>query len=663
MNGLRTFSSRFSVLGAIAIVSFLSAGAGAADENDKQQVKGQHAQIGIVEARQDSKHTQHPDAQWFPDAGLGLFLHWDQASVRCLETSWPMIAGTGLSWARPRRIIKDDPAEFARVVREKDYDLMGRKPTITPNEYWALAAEFNPTDYRPEVWLKKAKAAGFRYAVLTTKHHNGFALWPSAYGGFNTQNTPMKGRDLVREFVDGCRAAGLKVGFYFSGPDWHFDRDFMNFLYPTSAATYRGKLPELGPDHEPRVLRHTPEEIAAHREAVARMVRGQIEELLTRYGKIDVMWFDGGPSHPLGGQLFPAKRIRELQPGIVINPRFHGRGDFVTPEGSLPDDLRLKSDEWGELCSRWAGSWSYTGRSFRPFNDVVGELVRCRAAGVNNLLDLGPMASGNLEPKAYENLDKLAAWMNVNGEAIYGTRALPGRETASVPASSNGDVRYLYLIPGKQREKAVTSVSLYGVRHPGPYRARLLDDPRELTVTVSGDFSPPPQEPGLKLASPSGHAGAGPSGIDSSIDEKSATKWCVGHGNRFPIVWQVQIVGKRPPITSYTLTSASDVPDRDPEAWRFLGSDDGVNWTLLDERKDQPTWEKRNARKTFTFSNSTAYAYYRFEFLRVHGQTPMFQLAEIALSPAPITGGTLTVAVPATTPAAGVRVVKLEPQR
>jgi len=678
MNSLRILS-----LGLLAAVLLLRANASAADigaggtgapraaksgpapaePTAQQQVAGQHAQIGVTAARHDRQHTQHPDAQWFPEAGLGLFLHWDEASVRCLETSWPMIAGTGLSWAKPPRVIKDDPAEFARIIREKDYDLTGRKPQITPNEYWALAAEFNPTNFHPEVWLKKARAAGFRYAVLTTKHHNGFALWPSAYGGFNTRNTPMHGRDLVREFVDGCRAADLKVGFYFSGPDWHFDRDFMSFLYRTTATTYRGKLPDLGPDHEPRVLQHTPEELATHHKAVAEMVCGQIEELLTRYGKIDLLWFDGGPSHPMRGDLFPIARIRQLQPGIVINPRFHGHGDFITPEGHLPEDLRLKSDQWGELCSCWAGSWSHTQRPFRPFNDVVGELVRCRAAGINNLLDIGPTASGDLPPDAYDNLEKLGAWMKTNGEAIYGTQALPPRETASVPASAKGDVRYFYLIPGKQRAKPVVAVELAGVRHPGPYRARLLGDQQELPITLHGDFAPSQPEPGLKLSSPSGHAGQGSEGLALSNDENSATKWCFGHRNRFPIIWQAEVVGPRPPVTSYLLTSANDMPDRDPAAWRFLGSHDGVNWTLLDQRNDQPAWEKRNSRKAFSFANSTAYAHYRFEFLGGHNAAPMFQLAEIGLAPAPVLGGTVTVAVPAAPPEAGVRVVRLEPRR
>lgn len=634
-----------------------------AAEPGNQEAKGQHAQIGIVEAKKSNLHTQHPDAQWFPEAGLGLFLHWDEASVRCLETSWPMMAGTGLSWSKPPKEIRDDPAEFARIIREKDYNLDGKPPQITPNGYWALAKEFNPGNFHPEAWLKQAKEAGFQYAVLTTKHHNGFALWPSAYGGFNTRDTPMNGRDLVKEFVEACRAVGLKVGFYFSGPDWHFDRDFMSFLYGGTAARYRGKLPELGPDHEPRVLNHSPEEIAAHHAALAEMVQGQIQELLTRYGKIDLMWFDGGPSHPQRGDLFPIERIRALQPGIVINPRFHGRGDFITPEGHLPEDLRLKSDEWGELCSCWAGSWSYTQRPYRPFNDVIGELVRCRASGINNLLDIGPTASGDLEPAAYENLAKLAAWMKVNSEAIYGTRALQGRETATVPASSKGVVRYLYLIPGKKGETARATVALSGVRNPGPYRAHLLGDERELAVAVEGDFSPAQLDAGLKLTCPSGHSGSATESLDCSADENSFSKWCFGHGNRFPIVWQAEVIGQRPPVTSYVLTSGNDMPERDPEAWRFLGSQDGKAWTLLDERKDEASWDKRNSRKTYRISNSVAYAHYRFEFTKVHDRAPMFQLAEIALQPLPVIGGTVTIEVPPDVPEAGVRVVKLEPKR
>ena len=190
-----------------------------------------------------------------------------------------------------------------------------------------------------------------------------------------------------------------------------------------------------------------------------------------------------------------------------------------------------------------------------------------------------------------------------------------------------------------------------------------LGDERELSVTTEGDFSAPPPELGLKISSPSRHAGTELEGLDLSNDENAATKWCLGHGNRFPIVWQADVVGKRPAVTSYALTSGNDMPDRDPGAWRFLGSQAGASWTLLDERRDEPAWDKRNARRVFAVSNSTAYAHYRFEFLRVHDNASMFQISEIALLPAPVTGGAVTVAVPAATPESGVRVVKLEPKR
>jgi alpha-L-fucosidase len=440
-------------------------------------VKEQHGGLGIKKIATHNQHTQHPDAQWFPEAGLGLFLHWDSASVRMLETSWPMIAGT---WGSQK--FKDDPAEWARVIREKDYSLTGKK-SVTPNEYWATADEFNPNNFHPEIWLQKAKDAGFVYAVLTTKHHNGFALWPSDYGNFNTQNGPMKGRDLVQEYVDACRKVGLKVGLYFSGPDWHFEREFKDFLYHKVAGNYKGKVPVLDANHEPRTEKPSPEEIAAHEVAYAAMVRGQINELLTNYGQIDVMWFDGAPKLQ-ARNIFPIEEIRKLQPGIVINPRFHGTGDFITPEKHLDKTLRLKSDEWGELCSTWQQyNWSHTGISYRTIDEVLETLVSCRSAGINTLLNIGPLSSGDLPPDGHKGIEQLAVWMKVNGESMHGTRALQGSEDASVYASSKGDIRYLYLVPGKKGDENGL-VSISGLN--GEYRAALLGTTQELTVLKQG---------------------------------------------------------------------------------------------------------------------------------------------------------------------------------
>ncbi|HEX7844451.1 MAG TPA: alpha-L-fucosidase, partial [Chitinophagaceae bacterium] len=178
----------------------------------KDQAKEEHAMINVKEEK-NTGHTSHPDAQWYPDAGLGLFIHWGLSSVKDLDASWPMITGWGLA------SIKLDSAEMARVIRERQYNINDSRPVLTPNEYWSMAKEFNPKNYDPDKWMKAAKEAGFTYAVLTTKHHEGFAMWPSKYGNFNTSNY-MGGKDLVKPFIEACRKYGIKVGLYFSPPDW-----------------------------------------------------------------------------------------------------------------------------------------------------------------------------------------------------------------------------------------------------------------------------------------------------------------------------------------------------------------------------------------------------------------------------------------------------------
>ncbi|HEX6465543.1 MAG TPA: alpha-L-fucosidase [Vicinamibacterales bacterium] len=379
----------------------------------------------------------HPDAQWFPGAGLGLFLHFDPSSVKGINIGWSDIPGRGIAAHKE----KFTAEEVQRIIREDDYNLDGKPWPVTPNQYWALAREFNPTDYNPDKWLKAAKAAGFEYAVLTAKHHNGFALWPSKYGGFNTSNY-MGGRDLVKEFVEACRRNGIKAGLYFSGPDWHFDRDYFNFLYHGSE---HPEIPALDADLKPRTIRHTPEETAAHQRAYAEMVRGQVEELLTKYGKIDLMWFDGKPSIPNPEQLITVDRIRQLQPGSVVNSRLHGHGDFVTYERTL--DTAKKATGWAEFCNTWTNNWSYVPQPYRANGFVLSQLAQSRSLGVNYLLGIGPMPSGDLEPAAYENMAVVAEWMKRNSESIKDAGPIPDSETASVPATGRGATRYLFALP------------------------------------------------------------------------------------------------------------------------------------------------------------------------------------------------------------------------
>jgi len=419
------------------------------DKKDSETVKSQHNQIGNSKEVSGS-HTQHPDAQWFADAGLGLFLHWGISSVNAMNISHPMIPGRPLE---KKRI--DDPKERERIIREQDYYLNGKKPVITPNDYFKQAESFNPSNYHPEIWLTKAKAAGFTYVVLTAKHHEGFALWPSKYGHFNTKNY-MGGRDLIADFVKACHKLDLKVGIYYSGPDWYFDRDYMSFL---RSGTYKinPEFPKLGPDLLPRPkgYTHTKAEKEAHYTEFLEMVNGQVEELLSNYGKIDAIWFDGKPSIPYNykKKLISKERIRQLQPSIVINPRMHGKADYITFERHLPDVIDLPEGQWAEFCNPWNGNWPYVKRAYKPLNSILDDLTRCRAHDINYLLGFGPMGNGDLAPDAYTNMAKLEKWMDKNGEAIHGTARLPKTEQASVLGVAKGNIRYLYLKPTTKDQK------------------------------------------------------------------------------------------------------------------------------------------------------------------------------------------------------------------
>jgi alpha-L-fucosidase len=432
---------------------------------------------------QSPGHTMHPEAQWFPDAGLGLFLHWDVSSVKGLNIGWSVIPGRQIADKKQKFSLE----EVQRIVREDDYNLEGKPWPVTPNQYWALAKDFKPDNYNPDKWLKAAKAAGFEYAVLTTKHHNGFALWPSKYGDFNTKNY-MGGRDLLKEFVEACRRNQIKVGFYFSGPDWHFDREYNNFLYHGNE---HPELPPLDADLKPRNITHTASETAAHQKAYAEMVRGQIEELLTNYGKIDVIWFDGKPAVPDAEKIVTAERIRELQPGIVINPRLHGKGDYVTYERSL--SVEKKVIGWAEFCNTWTGNWSYVPQPFRANGFVLGQLARSRSLGVNYLLGVGPMPSGDLEPEVYQNLAIVAEWMKVNGVAVKQAKPLPDVEKASVSATAAGSTRYLFALPRFKGNSAYEKdiliavdekLTLSGVTRPAT--VKLLRDGSSLNFAFAG---------------------------------------------------------------------------------------------------------------------------------------------------------------------------------
>lgn len=418
--------------------------------------KAQHAAIGISDEPIGKlcPHTDHPDAQWFPQAGFGFFLHWglscvfDEKGKRVGDLSWPMIAG---AW---KNKTFTDPAEQTRIIKEGDWNFDGKPMTITPNQYWAAIDEFDPQKYDADKWIAAAKQAGFTYAVLTVSHHEGFALWPSDYGDFSTKNH-MGGRDLVKPFVDACRKYGLKVGLYYSPPNWRFNRDFQNFLY-FGTARDNPWMPELDGDLKPRTTQKTAEEKEKQLAAHNALIKGQVEELLTRYGKIDVLWFDGSIPPPKGNEpRLTQQRIRELQPGIVISPRYFHKGDYITIEGPVLKAGR-KPNGWAEWCTTWTKGWAYSPEPLYANGFILGNLAKARSLDINVLLGVGPDAQGELSPNAYQGMAVVADWMKLHKPSVIGAGALPKGEKANVPATASGNLRYLFACPQYKEDQRAT---------------------------------------------------------------------------------------------------------------------------------------------------------------------------------------------------------------
>ncbi len=365
--------------------------------------------------------SHHPEAQWFPEAGLGLFMHWGIYSVDGIDPSWAMIKNC--SWHVPR-----DKYSY--------YQEPGR------HRYYKLAEKFNPLYYNPDKWIAAAKEAGFTYAVLTTKHHDGYALWPTKYGDMNT-GVYQGGRDLLRDYVDACRRHGLKVGFYFSPRDWSYPG------FPAPVGFYDVEPEEV----REKIYIQDKEKNRMRFEEFYAYTIGQLRELLTRYGKIDLLWFDGvdwkGVDDTNAEQTIAW--IRELQPGIVINPRWDGVGDYKTTEGrpgTLPEDYY--PGQWWEACNIWSkGSWGYDKTErFKPLSWVFENLVYSRQFGGNFLCNIGPRPDGRMAEQFYAECKHLEEWMSHSKASLIGAGPTPGIEKSNVPITTGKDTWYLHLLPG-----------------------------------------------------------------------------------------------------------------------------------------------------------------------------------------------------------------------
>lgn len=322
--------------------------------------------------------------QWFTESRFGLFIHW------------------GL-YALPAR-----------------HEWVRNKEKISNEEYQKYFNHFNPDLYNPKEWAREAKNAGMKYFVITTKHHEGFCLWDSKYTDYKATKTPY-GKDLLKPMVEAFREEGLRVGFYHSLIDWYHPHFTVDRFHP------------MRDDQEERA-KNAKRNIKIY----TQYLHNQVKELLTKFGQIDILWFDfsypgeDGKGRNDWDSENLLKLVRKLQPNIMIDNRLDlpGSGDFETPEQFQPPaplkDENGKIKVW-EACQTFSGSWGYyrDEYSWREKEELLTTLIDCVSKGGNLLLNVGPTARGEFDERALERLRFFGEWMKRHNRSIYSCTAAP----------------------------------------------------------------------------------------------------------------------------------------------------------------------------------------------------------------------------------------------
>lgn len=291
---------------------------------------------------------------------------------------------------------------------------------ISNEDYQKYFDHFDPDLYDPKAWAKAAKEAGMKYFIITTKHHEGFCLWDSKYTDYKVTNTPY-GKDILKPMVEAFREEGLKVGFYHSLLDWHHPDYTVDAPHPM-----RNNQEYIAQDKDRDITRY------------ADYLYNQVEELMTQFGKIDIIWFDFSvsPANGFAGkgkEIWQSERllkmIRGYQPDIIINDRLQIDQDVKTPEQYQPREwLKVNGQPvvW-EACQTLSGSWGYyrDEESWKSTETLIKMLVDSVSKGGNMILNVGPTGRGEFDYRAMNALKGIGAWMHYNSRSIYGCTAAP----------------------------------------------------------------------------------------------------------------------------------------------------------------------------------------------------------------------------------------------
>lgn len=341
----------------------------------------------------DNDSTKRERMQWFADAKLGIFIHWGPYSTGRTSESWAFHNGH-----------------------------------VTLDEYMDQAKEFTAANYDPAEWARLIKESGAKYTVITTKHHDGFALWDTKAGDVSAVKSSPAKRDVIAPFAEAVRNEGLKLGFYYSLIDWPRQD------YPE---TYRDKAPKYDIKKEPAKWQHFLD-----------FNNAQLSELSSTWNP-DLYWFDGDWEHSSDEWRAPeiVALLRSYNPDVIVNSRIQGHGDYATPELGVP--VTRPEANWWETCMTTNNSWGYRldDKDYKEPSTVIKMLADCINLGGNLLLDIGPRADGTIPQEQVDILKALGRWTSKHAEAIYGTHAgIPsGHVQAYTSLSPDNRTLYVFL--------------------------------------------------------------------------------------------------------------------------------------------------------------------------------------------------------------------------